>query len=61
MVWQNLKQAINARNPTNISKLKQFCKEEWAKIPPSRCAGLIMSDRKRLVEVIAAQGGDTSF
>ncbi len=23
--------------PSKLSELKQFCKEEWAKIPPQRC------------------------
>ena len=29
------------RHPKNITELKQFCKDEWSKIPPDRCAGLI--------------------
>uniref|UniRef100_A0A8C4TBF5 Transposase n=1 Tax=Erpetoichthys calabaricus TaxID=27687 RepID=A0A8C4TBF5_ERPCA len=57
MLWKDLKRAVNVRKPTNIPELKLFCTEEWAKIPPSRCAGLIISYRKRLVTVIAAKGG----
>jgi len=45
MLWQNLKRAVHAGKSTNISDLKQFCVEEWAKIPPSRCAGLMKSYR----------------
>ncbi|MBN3326397.1 LNP protein, partial [Atractosteus spatula] len=48
------KQAVEARHPKNIHELKQFCIEEWAKIPPNHCAGLIRSYRKLLVEVIAS-------
>ena len=43
-----------------ITELKQFCKEEWAKISPSQCAGLINSYRKQLTKVFGAQvGGKT--
>ncbi len=34
MLWHDLKQSIHARKPSNVAELKQFCKEEWAKIPP---------------------------
>ncbi len=34
MLWHNLKQSIHARKPSNVAELKQFCKEEWAKIHP---------------------------
>ena len=61
MLWKDLKRAVHVRKPTNIPELKLFCTEEWAKIPPSRCAGLINSYRKRLVAVIAAQGGHTRY
>ncbi|KAF7652588.1 hypothetical protein LDENG_00094910 [Lucifuga dentata] len=36
MLWQNLKWAVCAQNPSNVVELKQFCKEEWNKIPPQR-------------------------
>ena len=42
--------AVHTRHPKNTAELKQFCKEEWSKIPPDRCAGLICNHRKRLVE-----------
>ena len=51
--------AVHTRHPKNIAELKQFCKEEWSKMPPDRCAGLIRNYRKCLVEVIAAKGGST--
>ncbi|MGH0158770.1 UNVERIFIED_CONTAM: hypothetical protein FKN15_044380 [Acipenser sinensis] len=54
MLWQDLKQAVHARKPSNVTELKQFCKEDWAKIPQNRCERLTNSYRKRLVEVIAA-------
>ncbi|KAF7661450.1 hypothetical protein LDENG_00261670 [Lucifuga dentata] len=33
MLWQDLKQAIQAQKPSNVAELKQFNKEEWNKIP----------------------------
>ncbi len=44
--------------PSNVAKLKQFCKEQWAKIP---CERLIASNRKRLIAVVAAKDGTTSY
>jgi hypothetical protein len=55
MLWHGLKRAVHTRHPKNIAELKQFCKEEWTKIPPDRCAGLIFNYSKHLVEVIAAK------
>ncbi|CDQ91518.1 unnamed protein product [Oncorhynchus mykiss] len=52
---------VHTVHPKNIAELKQFCKEEWSKIPPDRCAGLICNYRKCLVEVIAAKGVSTSY
>ncbi|XP_060799766.1 serine-rich adhesin for platelets isoform X3 [Neoarius graeffei] len=51
--------AVHVEKTTNIPELKLFCTEEWVKIPPSWCAGLINSYRKCLVAIIAAQGGHT--
>ncbi len=31
---QDLKHAVHVRKPTNTTELKQFCEEEWVKIPP---------------------------
>lgn len=61
MLWCDLKRAVHARRPSNMAELKQFCKEEWAKIPPQRCERLITSYRKRLISVITAKGGTTRY
>ncbi|KAF7670306.1 hypothetical protein LDENG_00272020 [Lucifuga dentata] len=61
MLWHDLKQAVHARKPSNVAELKQFCKEEWAKITPQRCERLIASYRKCLIAVVAAKGGTTSY
>ena len=52
--------AVHTTHSNNIAELEQYCKEEWGKIAPDRCAGLFRNYRKRLVEVIAAKGGSTS-
>ena len=41
MLWHDLKRAVHTRHPKNFAELKQFSNEEWSKIPPDRCAGLI--------------------
>ncbi|MBN3294719.1 TCB1 transposase, partial [Polypterus senegalus] len=61
MLWHDLKKAVHARKPSNKAELQQFCKDEWAKIPSERRKRLIASYRKRLIAVIAAKGGPTSY
>uniref|UniRef100_A0A3B4TRY4 Transposase Tc1-like domain-containing protein n=1 Tax=Seriola dumerili TaxID=41447 RepID=A0A3B4TRY4_SERDU len=61
MLWRDLKKMVHARCPSNLSQLAEFCKEEWAKIPMSRCERLVRGYRRRLVEVMAAKGGATSY
>ena len=34
MLWHDIKRAVHTRHPKNIAELKQFCNEEWSKIPP---------------------------
>uniref|UniRef100_A0A6I8RMZ2 SWI/SNF-related, matrix-associated, actin-dependent regulator of chromatin, subfamily a, member 1 n=1 Tax=Xenopus tropicalis TaxID=8364 RepID=A0A6I8RMZ2_XENTR len=54
MLWHDLKKAVHARKPSNKAELQQFCKDEWAKIPPERCKRLVASYRKRLIAVQGA-------
>ncbi|KAK3506739.1 hypothetical protein QTP70_021775 [Hemibagrus guttatus] len=61
MLWHDLKKVVHARKPSNVAELQQFCKDEWAKIPPQRCNRLIARYRKRLIAVVAAKGGPTSY
>ena len=60
-VWGDLKQAVHARKPSNLTELEMFCKEEWSKIPSTRIQTLIGSYRKRLEAVISAKGGSTKY
>ncbi len=55
-----LKRRFMLENP-QCGWIQQFCQDEWAKIPPQRCNRLIASYRKRLMAVVAAKGGPTSF
>ncbi|KAK3551411.1 hypothetical protein QTP70_017294, partial [Hemibagrus guttatus] len=41
MLWHDLKKVVHARKPSNVAELQQFCKDEWAKIPPQCCNRLI--------------------
>ncbi len=59
MLWHDLKQSIHARKLSNVAELRQFCKEEWAKIPPQWCERLIASYRKHLNAVVSAKGDTT--
>ncbi len=61
MLWHDLKQSLHARKPSNVAELKQFCKEEWAKIPPQRWERLLASYRKCLIAVVGAKGGTNSY
>ncbi|KAF7664638.1 hypothetical protein LDENG_00170880, partial [Lucifuga dentata] len=61
MLWHDLKQAVHARKPSSVAELKQFCKEEWARIIPQRCERLTASYHKCLIAVVAAKGGTTSY
>ncbi|KAK3543336.1 hypothetical protein QTP70_018072 [Hemibagrus guttatus] len=61
MLWHDLKKVVHARKRSNVAELQQFCKDEWAKIPPQRCNRLIASYGKHLIAVVAAKGGPTSY
>lgn len=60
-LWDDLKRAVHARQPSNLTELEMFCKEEWSKIPSSRIQTLIRGYRKRLEAVILAKGGSTKY
>ena len=32
-LWDDLKRAVHARHPSNLTELEMYCKEEWSKIP----------------------------
>ncbi|KAK3559223.1 hypothetical protein QTP86_008366 [Hemibagrus guttatus] len=61
MLWHDFKKVVHSQKPSNVAELQQFCRDEWAKIPPQRCNRLIASYGKRLIAVVAAKGGPTSY
>src|SRR4029434_5139028 len=58
-VGNDLKRAFHARQPSNLTQLETFCKEEWSKIPAARIQGLISSYKKRPPAVTSAKGVST--
>lgn len=60
-LWLDLTRADYTRCTKKNAKLKQLCTEKWYRIPFDHCAGLIRNYKKRLVEVITAKGGSTSY
>lgn len=55
MLWNDLKMTVYSRHPKSIAELRQFCEEEWCKIYPECCAGLIHSYWRCLLEVFVCQ------
>ena len=61
-LWVHLKKKARKRSPTNKNELIRFIREEWKKIPSEYyIPKLIQSMRRRLLEVIDAQGGYTKY
>ena len=60
-LWKDLKIAIHRRSPSNLTELEQICKEEWEKIPKSRCAKLLQTYPRKLKAAIAAKGPSTKY
>ncbi|KAG2468107.1 TCB1 transposase, partial [Polypterus senegalus] len=59
-LWRNLKMAVHQRLPSNLTELERICKEEWQRIPKSRCAKLASFPR-RLMAVLAQKGVSTKY
>lgn len=60
-VWIDLKQAVYAQKPRNVTELEAFCMEEWPRIPPARHHGLACGNWRCLQAVIAAKGRSTKY
>lgn len=55
--WRSAVYAVILFGKTqNVAQIKQFCTEEWLKIPPQRRRRLISCYWKNLTEVVAAKG-----
>ena len=60
-LWKDLKIAVHRHSPSNMAELEQICKEEWEKIPKSRCAKLTQTYPRRREAVIAAKGSSAKY
>ena len=56
MLWYDLKKVVCAQKPSYVAELKQFCKEEWAKIPPQQCQKTQYQLCRRLIAVMKFMG-----
>ncbi len=45
-LWRDLKMAVHQRLPSNLTELERICKEEWQRIPKSRCENLLHLSQK---------------
>lgn len=50
-LWQDLKKAVAAQTPNNISELEAFAHEEFVKSPKERCQKLVRNSWKPTLEV----------
>ncbi len=60
-LWRDLKVAVHQRLPSNLTELERICKEEWQRIPKSRCEKLVASFPKRLMAVLNQKGASTKY
>uniref|UniRef100_A0A8C4TG33 Tc1-like transposase DDE domain-containing protein n=1 Tax=Erpetoichthys calabaricus TaxID=27687 RepID=A0A8C4TG33_ERPCA len=58
---RDLKMAVHQRLPSNLTELERICKEEWQRIPRSRCEKLVASFLRRLMAVLAQKGASTKY
>ncbi len=60
-LWRDLKMAVHQRLLSNLTELERICKEEWRRIPKSRCEKLVASFPKRLMAVLSQKGASTKY
>ncbi len=60
-LWRDLKMAVHQRLPSNLTELERICKEEWQRIPKSRCEKLVASFPKRLMAVLNQKSASTKY
>ncbi len=60
-LWRDLKMAVHQRLPSNLTELERICKEEWQRIPKSRCEKLVASFPKILMAVLNQKGASTKY
>lgn len=52
---------IHGKVPKKLNEMMQYCKDEWAKVPPHGCERLIKSYWKPLLQVISGKGRSTTY
>jgi len=60
-IWQELKQRVKVRHPTNIRVLKEVIEDEWRKLGGDLCRKYVDSMHARLQAVLQAKGGHTRY
>ncbi|KAL0194239.1 hypothetical protein M9458_012535 [Cirrhinus mrigala] len=60
-LWRDIKMAVHQHLPSNLTELERICKEEWQRIPKSRCEKLVASFPKRLMAVLDQKGASTKY
>ncbi len=60
-LWRDLKIAVHQCLPSNLTELERICKEEWQRIPKSRCGKLVASFPKRLMAVFNQKDASTKY
>jgi len=60
-LWRDLKMAVHQRLPSNLAELERICKEEWQRIPKSRCEKLDASFPKRLMAILDQKSVSTKY
>ncbi|KAG2463554.1 TC1A transposase, partial [Polypterus senegalus] len=60
-LWRDLTMAVHQCSPSNLTELERICKEEWQRIPKSRCEKLVASFPRRLMAVLAQKGASTKY
>ena len=60
-LWKILKINVHKRNPQNIQQLKEFCKEDWRKIPANLCKKHMCNNKKELEAVERNKGYATKY
>uniref|UniRef100_A0A9J8C0K3 Transposase n=1 Tax=Cyprinus carpio carpio TaxID=630221 RepID=A0A9J8C0K3_CYPCA len=60
-LWRDLKMAVHQSLRSNLTELERICKEEWQRIPKSRCEKLVASFPKRLMAVLDQKGASTKY
>jgi transposase len=55
-LWKNLKIAVHCRSSTNLTEPEKICREEWRKIPKSRCAKLMQKHPPKVLLLSIVSG-----